>query len=243
MSRTFAVIGLGRFGQRLAQSLAQTDADVIAIDREAKPVEAIRDAVTLAVRLDSTDEEALRAQGVHQVDVAIVGIGDEFESEALTVAILKEFGIKRIIARAENEVQARILTRIGADETVSPERESALRWAHRLMLPSLKQYVDLGQGHSIIYLPAPASFHQKTLRELDMRNTFGVNLIAIERVVGPDGKPMNDADLPIQVAAKGETSPDVERLWHVPSGKTKILPTDVLILLGSDEAMKRLPRG
>jgi len=242
MSRTFAVIGLGRFGQRLAQSLALTDADVIAIDRQARPVEAIRDDVTLAVRLDSTDEEALRAQGVHQVDVAIVGIGDNFESEALTVAILKEFGIKRTIARAENEVQARILTRIGADETVSPERESALRWAHRLMLPSLKQYVELGRGHSIIYLPAPASFHQKTLRELDMRNTYGVNLIAIERVPGPDGKPIGDTDPSAGEQATDDASDDAERVWHVPSGKTKILPSDVLILLGSDEALKRLPR-
>ena len=225
VSTKYAVIGLGRFGLHLARTLAAAGADVIAIDRNPKHVEKARDSVTLAVRLDGTDEEALRAQGVHEVDVAIVGIGDDLESAAVTVATLKEFGIPRIISRAENEMQAHILMRIGATETVAPENESALRWAHRLMMPSLKQYIELDDEHSIVYLPAPERFHHKTLLELDMRNQFGVNLIAIERPVDPD-------------ADGGAT----KMKFHVPNAAMKILPGDVLIIVGADESLTALPQ-
>lgn len=103
----FAIIGLGRFGQRLARALTSAGAEVIAVDRDAALVERIRDQVTLAVRLDSTDADALRAQGAHDVDVAVVGIGEDFESAALTVATLKELRVKRIIARADAKFRRR----------------------------------------------------------------------------------------------------------------------------------------
>ncbi len=224
LSTKFAVIGLGRFGLHLARTLAAAGADVIAIDRHVKQVEQARDSVTLAVRLDGTDEEALKAQGIHEVDVAIVGIGDDLESAAVTVATLKELGVPRIISRAENEMQARILKRIGATETVAPENESALRWAHRLMMPNLKQYIELDEEHSIVYLPAPESFHEKTLLELDMRNQFGVNLIAIERPV-----------------SAGDEGGALKMKFHVPNAVMKILPGDVLIVVGADASLMALP--
>lgn len=224
----FAVIGLGRFGQRLARSLTSAGAEVIAIDRDAGVVASIRDDVALAVRLDGTDAEALKLQGLPEVDVAIVGIGEEFESSALTVATLKELGVKRIIARAETDIQETILKRVGADEVARPEHESALRWAHRLMLAELKQYIELGDGHSMIYTTAPSRFHHKTLKELDMRNEFGVNLIAIERVVS---------------VTKGEEKPANSRpVIEVPTAETTIVPQDVLVLVGSNEALSKLPR-
>ncbi|MFH0980685.1 MAG: TrkA family potassium uptake protein, partial [Planctomycetota bacterium] len=129
----FAVIGLGRFGANLARSLMFNGAEVVAIDRRPEPVERIRDDVTLAVCLDSTDLDALGAQDVEHVDAAIVGIGEDFESAALTVATLKDLGVARIYARAETEIQARIMLKVGADAVVSPHRESAVRWAHRLV--------------------------------------------------------------------------------------------------------------
>ena len=225
----FAVIGLGRFGQRLARALtAAGGAEVIAIDRDAGPVEAIRDEVTLAVRLDSTDEAALRAQGVADVDVAIVGIGEGFEAAALTVAVLKSLGVARIYARAETGIQGQILSRVGADEIVNPEHESALRWAHRLMLPNLRQYVELGQDHAMIYSTAPAAFCHQTLADLQLRRKYGVNLVAIKREVRVQTA---QAD-----AAVG--SPVIA----VPQADTTILPEDILILVGSNEALSRLPR-
>lgn len=225
MSR-FAVIGLGRFGQRLARALMASGAEVIAIDRNPKLVEAVRDEVTLAVRLDSTDPEALRVQGVAEVDVAIVGIGEAFESAALTVAVLKELGVQRIYARAMTDIQGQILTRIGAQQIVNPEQESALRWAHRLMLPNLRQYVELGENHALVYTTAPASFCHKTPAELALRREHGLNLVAIKRQAGV-------------AAATGAAAP-ASPVIMVPQADTTILPGDILILVGSNEALSNL---
>ena len=223
----FAVIGLGRFGEHLARALTANGAEVVAIDRARALVERIRDEVTLAVRLDSTDAEALRAQGVDQVDAAIVGIGEDFEAAALTVATLKELGVARIYARAETDIQGRIMTKVGADAVVRPHGESALRWAHRLMLPNLQQYVELGEGYSLIYAAAPSAFHNKTLLELRLRREYGVNLVAVKRAVS---------------VPTGEGEPAVEEsVIAVPSADTAILPDDVLILVGSNEALSKLP--
>jgi trk system potassium uptake protein TrkA len=230
-TQKFAVIGLGRFGSRLATVLAENGAEVIAIDRDPDLVETIRDSVTLAVRLDATNEDALRAQGVDRVDAAIVGIGEDFESSALTVATLKGLGVPQIFARARTEIQAKILSEVGADAIVSPERESALRWAHRLMLPNLEQYVELGEGHSLIYTAVPTAFCHKSLLELHLRKRYGVNLVAIKR---PAGKAL-------AAPAEGEPSPPAPSIIAVPTADTTLLPGDVLILVGSNEALSRLP--
>ena len=111
----FAVIGLGRFGSRLARNLAKSGAEVIAIDHDRQIVEELRDQVTLAIALDATDEQALKIQGVDQVDCAIVGIGHDFEANALTTALLKSLRIQKVISRAGSDMQAQILQRIGAD--------------------------------------------------------------------------------------------------------------------------------
>jgi trk system potassium uptake protein TrkA len=226
--RKFAVIGLGQFGRSLARALASSGAEVLAIDRNAKLVEQVRDDVTLAVCLDSTDEEALKAQGIDKFDVAIVGIGDHFEAAALTAATLKILGVKKIIARAQSDLQAKILRRVGCDEVISPEGESALRWANRLTMPNLSQYLELGEGNSLVSITAPRAFHNKTLMQLNLRNQFGVNLIAVERarIVEPD-----------------ESSPTpIPTKIEVPLADTKILPGDTLILVGANENIAALPR-
>lgn len=223
-SRTpkFAVIGLGRFGSRLAITLTRSGAEVIAVDRNPRLVEELRDEVTLAVRLDSTSEDALRAQGMQKVDAAIVAIGEDFESSALTVALLKELGVPCIYARAETAVQARILEKIGADAIINPESEAAARWAHRLMLPNLRQYVELGEGHSLIHTVAPAVFHGKSPLELGLRAKYGVNLVAIQRA---------------PTASKSADGGVV----YVPTADTRIEPGDVLILVGSNKSLADLP--
>ncbi len=218
----FAVIGLGRFGSRLAITLTRSGAEVIAMDRNPRLVEEFRDEVTLAVRLDSTSEDALRAQGMQKVDAAIVAIGEDFESSALTVALLKGLGVSCIYARAETPVQARILEKIGADAIINPESEAAARWAHRLMLPNLRQYVELGEGHSLIHTVAPVVFHGKSPFELGLRAKYGVNLVAIQR--GP-----------------GSSKSAQGKVVYVPTADTRIEPGDVLILVGSNKSLADLP--
>ena len=169
--KRFMVIGLGRFGRRLAQALTETGQEVVAIDSREELVERVRDEVALAVCLDATDADLLKSQGVADIDVAIVCIGEDFESNALTTATLKSLGVPLVISRASTEIQRRILARIGADRVVLPEEE-------------------LAEGHSLIQIRAPAMWHGRTLGEIDLRRKHEVNLVAIKRPVkarGPDG--------------------------------------------------------
>lgn len=222
-----AVIGLGRFGARLARSVTAAGAEVIAIDRDREIIERFRDEVALAVRMNGTDKEALKRQGLGNVDVAVVGIGTDFESAVLTTSLLKDLQVPRIICRAETSVRAEILKRIGADQTVSPEAESAERWAHRLMMPKLQDFVELGEGHSLIQIDAPEKFHDKTPGELKLRQKYGVNLVAIRRRVP-------------QPAHGAQTSPE-SHVVTIPTADTQILPSDTLILIGSNESLGNLP--
>ncbi len=225
--RRFAVIGLGRFGEHLARALAQAGDDVIAIDRHSDYVDRVRDDVTLAVRMDSTDKMALEAQGIAEVDAAIVTIGEAFESSVLTVVTLKELGVPRIIARAMTDLQGKILRKVGADEIASAEQESAMRWAHRLSLPNLSQYIELEADHSLVYIAAPEAFVGKTLLELRLRAEHQVNLVAIRR----------DR---VTKSAGDEAMP--QRNIIVPIAETKIESGDVLIVVGHNDALSKLPQ-
>ncbi|MCK4602678.1 MAG: TrkA family potassium uptake protein [Phycisphaerae bacterium] len=223
----YAVIGLGRFGQRLATLLAGAGAEVIAIDQNRDLIEAIRDRVSLAVCLDSTDEQALRAQGIDKVSVAVVGIGSAFEASALTTVMLKQIGVGRVIVRATTSIRAQILSRIGADDIVNPERESAERWRNRLLAPSIMERIELAEGFSLVQVAAPQGFYNKTLQELDVRKKYEVNVVAIRRTV---------------TEANSEGIKQTRQfVLSVPMAGTKIEPGDVLLLIGSDDAIEAFP--
>lgn len=132
MSNRILVVGLGRFGTALALGLAERGSEVLAVDRLMEPVEAIKDAVTHAVELDSTDPLALKSVEAGKCRVAVVAIGEQFEMAVLTVATLKEVGVVRVLARARNPRQARILRAVGADETIEVESEIGRRIAESL---------------------------------------------------------------------------------------------------------------
>ncbi|MDP6546248.1 MAG: TrkA family potassium uptake protein [Phycisphaerae bacterium] len=222
----FAIIGLGRFGMMLAKLLARDGADVIAVDSDKECVDAIRDEVSLAVCLDATDAEALRSQGIDKVDVAVVGVGESFENSVLATVTLKELGVPTVISRATSRVRAEILARVGADDVVNPEKESAQRWKSRLMAPSIMERIELAEGASLVQLESPESFYNKTLAQLDLRKGFQVNIVAIRRSV--------------EETQDGQT---VTRQFviSVPAGDTAIKKGDVLILIGTNEAIEDLP--
>ena len=176
-----AVIGLGRFGRSLAYQLRQAGAEVIAIDLDAHAVDEAKDQVSVAVALDSTTEEELIAQGVGEVDVAVVAIGTQFESAALTTALLKKLGVKRVIARATSPLRGRILKLIGADEVVSPEEEAARETAHRILRPALADFLKLTAARSVVEVIAPPTFTGKTLKELELRKQYHVQVLGIKR--------------------------------------------------------------
>jgi trk system potassium uptake protein TrkA len=224
--KKFAVIGLGRFGRKLAVSLTMSEAEVIAIDQNREIIEDIRDEVTHAVRLDSTDEDALRAQGVDKVDVAIVGIGQSgrgFESSVLTVVNLKAMGVPRVYARAETTVQGQVLAKVGATEVIYPEIESANRWAGKLITPQILDKIDLTPGYSLASVVAPHSFHEKTVLDLQLRQKYGINLVSIKR-----------GDNVEEQSQRGE-------IINVPFPETVIYMGDTLMITGSDESLALLP--
>jgi len=224
---TFAVIGLGRFGKRLAVLLAEGGAEVIAIDSNRELVESVRDSVARAVCLDCTDEEALRAQGIDKVETAIVGIGTNLEASSLTTVILKQIGVRRVIARATTKIHADILSRIGADEIVNPEQESAERWGNKLLAPAVIERVAVAEGYSLVQVAAPSSFQNKTLSDLNVHKKHGVLVVALRRTVEKTDARGNKMSVESVVAGPG---PDDE-----------ILPGDVLTIIGSDAAIEKFP--
>lgn len=222
----FAVIGLGRFGQKLAIALAMSGAEVIAIDRNREQIELIRDQVSLAVRLDSTDEDALKAQGVDKVGVAIIGIGQEgFESAILTVVNLRQMGVKKILARAESPVSGEVFSKVGATDVIYPEIESAQRWAYKLIAPQIGEKIDFAPGYSLARVTAPASFDGKTVMDLQLRQKYKVNLVAIKRDEHRKKK-------------KGENS----AIINVPMPSTVVHENDILMVAGSDADLAKLPQ-
>ena len=223
----FAVIGLGRFGKRLATKLAEAGAEVIAVDRDRQLVEAVRDRVALAVCLDSLDADALRSQGIDRVDVAVVGMGTSFEDTALTTVILKKLGVKRVVSRATSQIRGEILENLQADEVVNPEREAADRWCNYLMAPSVIERIPVAADHTLVQLPAPVVFHGKSLAQLGVRTKYKVNVVAIRRIVetkDDEGKIVSQKE-------------DV--LVAMPD--TVIQSGDILFMIGRDEDITNFP--
>lgn len=226
--RRFAVIGLGRFGQKLAIALAMSGAEVVAVDKERAIIEQIGDQVSHAVRLDSTDEDALKAQGIDKVDVAIIGIGQAghgFEAAILTVASLKTLGVRQIYARAESLMAGQIFSKVGATEVIYPEIESAQRWAYKLIAPQIGEKIDFAPGYSLARVKAPPSFNGKSVMDLQLRQKYNINLVAIKRAPTSKGK-------------KNEKS----NIINVPMPNTVIYADDILMVAGSDADLAQLPQ-
>jgi trk system potassium uptake protein TrkA len=251
-----AVIGLGRFGMTLARELVRYGAEVIAIDTDEGHVAEIRPLVSVAVVADGADEKALSDLGVASVDVAVVSMGDNFEAMQLAVVTLKRrLRVKRVVAKATNPLRENILRKIGCDEVVSPEREAAMRLAHHLVLPRILEQVALGPGKALVQVEAPPAMVGKELREIDARSRFGINIVAIKRRLGPDGKPVparkapapGEAGRGVTPLAPGAASPGdgpagevTEDVKVVPMPSDVILEGDVLVVIGDDEGINRM---
>lgn len=228
-----AVIGLGRFGMSLARRLSSHGAEVIAIDADQSLVNEIQDEVAIAVRLDSTDEAALRSQEVDRVDCVVVAIGENFEAALLTTVICKKnLLLTKVICRAQTTLHAEIFGQIGADEVIQPEMTAGDMLGRRLAHPRINDYITLGEGFTVVEMLSPAEFAGKTLKELSLRVNYQVNLIAIRRV----------SDEVATTDSANESATTTSRLISVPSPNDKIQPTDILVLAGSEENLASLPQ-
>ncbi len=215
--KKIAVIGLGSFGESLAKSLTEKGAEVIAIDRNMERVEAIQDFVTVAVRMDSTDENALLAQSINEVDTVVVCIGEDFQSNLMTAVLVKQIGVKSIIARATKEIEAKILKAVGIERVINPELEIGEKLAYSLMHPKLQDILYASGDITVAELEAPEKLIGKTLAELDLRRKYAVNIVIIRHKE-------------IKVDKKGNES--VTHKTMIPVPETVISRDDVLVLVG-----------
>lgn len=227
MKNKFAVIGLGDFGFSVATSLAERGAEVLAIDHDMDVIDEIKDKVTQAVKMDSTDEKSLRALGIDKVDAVVISIGTHFEDTVLTSVLLLQMGVKKIIARVTSKIQAKILIKLGVHQIISPEFEIAKRLATTLLNKEVIDYLPLDENYNIIQIKSPKTFIGKSLQELELRIRYNVNLITIKR----------------SYTVKDETTGESiqkERIYGVPTASTIIEENDILIVLGKDKDISKI---
>lgn len=179
--KSIAVIGLGRFGFSLAISLQQLGCDVIAIDSDTNVVEDIKDSVSKAYVLDATNKIALEDAGLKDVDAACVSMGRDLQSSVLTALLLREIGIRYIIATAINDLHKKILEKIGVDLVISPEKDMGVRIAYRLTHPSVLERIEVSPEIEMIEVVPPDWLIGKTLEDINLPVNFGIRIFAIRR--------------------------------------------------------------
>lgn len=179
--KTFAVIGLGRFGSAVVEELIKNNYEVLVIDRDQERISKVAKIATHAVVLNTSDESALKEVGIQSIDHVIVAIGKDIEDSILTTLILKELGVKRITVKVQNYYHEKVVLRLGADETIQPERITGTRLAHRVVTDSILEYYDLSDEHSFVVIKATPKIVDSTVANLDLRDRFHINLVAIKR--------------------------------------------------------------
>lgn len=212
-NKQFVIIGLGRFGSSIAKTLYSLGNDVLAIDKDEDIVQEIADSVTHAVQLDATDENALRALGIRNFDVEVVTIGDNIQSSIMATLLVKELGVKYIIAKGHSDLHAKVLYKIGADRVVLPEKDMGVRVAHNLVSANILDYIELSEDYSVMEIQVLDEWSGKTLNELRLRSKYGINVMAIKR-----GDEVNLS----------------------PSAEDIIEDNDVIVAIGSAEDLNRL---
>ena len=213
--KQFAIIGLGNFGYYLAMHLYEKGHEVLAIDKNPKPIQEIKDKVSQAIVADATDRKALESLGLKEIDVVIVCIGSILSDSILATLNLKDIGANRVLAKATSETHGRILEKVGASEIVFPEKDLAISLGERLHNPNMLDYLPFVEGYSIIESAPPRQFIGKSLRELDLINRYGVQVVAIKEII-PD------------------------KVHLIPTAHFVVKESDVLILVGPNDSLDKL---
>jgi trk system potassium uptake protein TrkA len=211
----FAVIGLGSFGSNVARTLYERGHEVVAIDKDKDRIEEAKSFSSHAVLTDASAKENLEALGITDMDVVVVSLGSAMEASILTVLHLHELGLKRIVAKASTEDHGKILDAVGATEVINPEKDMAVRTALKLTSPNILECLPLMSGVSIEEIAPPERFIGKSLRDLDLRNKYGIQVIAVRELVP-------------------------ERTLYVPPADFVIKDSDVLIVMGDEKMLEKM---
>ncbi|MFH0996137.1 MAG: TrkA family potassium uptake protein [Pseudomonadota bacterium] len=214
-NKRFAVIGLGNFGFHVAKSLFEEGHEVVAIDQDRKLIREIDPYCTEAVIMDATDKENLLALGLHEMDSVIVSAGEKISNSILICLHLNEIGVKKILAKAMDDDHAKILKKVGATEVIRPEMAMAIRVAKGLSNPNILDFIPLAEDYNLLQVDPPKAFIGKTLRNLDLRARYHVNIIAIKEFIP-------------------------ENFVLAPPAEFVIKDSDLLIILGKSEDIRRI---
>ncbi|HEX3011187.1 MAG TPA: TrkA family potassium uptake protein [Syntrophomonadaceae bacterium] len=212
-NKQFAVIGLGRFGDSLIRELISHGYEVLAIDVDNERVNESAEVATQAVQADAMDEQALKQLGIRNFDVVVVAIGHNIQANILTTIILKEMGVKKVIAKAENKLHGKVLEKIGADLVIYPERDMAVKLARTLISKNILEEIKLSSDYSIIELIAPKVYADKSIKDLKLRQKTGITILAIKQ-----GNDILVSPGPEQVISRG----------------------DIMVVLGRDEDLAKI---
>jgi len=213
----YAIIGAGNFGFTLAKTLFKGGENVIAIDTDEEVIHRIRDHVTKAVKADATHKENLIDLGINGVDAAVISLGQDMASSILVTLYVKEIGVPRIYVKAITDEHAKILEMMHVTEVVNPERDMAVRVAHKLMNPNMLDYLPFGPELSIIEMAPPDSFIGKSLKDLRIRNRYRVQVLAVKKLV-PEG------------------------VEFLPDPNFILKDSDVMIIMGMNEDLDKLEK-
>ena len=215
-SRQFAVIGLGRFGRAVCTSLHKMGYEVLGTDIDERLVSQVltQKVASHAIQLDSTEPESLKEAGIFEMDTVIVAIGNYLQESIITTLNVKEAGVEYVVAKASSEIHGKVLKRVGADRVVFPEYEAGCALASTLTQPGFLERFELDTENSIVEILTPEEFHGKTLAQLDLRNRYGLNVLAIG-----DGEKFLTNPHPGQILNKGL----------------------VMVVIGSNKNLQRLP--
>ncbi|MDT8336875.1 MAG: TrkA family potassium uptake protein [Candidatus Izemoplasmatales bacterium] len=211
--KSFAVIGVGRFGLALIEELVKLEADVLVIDKNFDKIEKIAKMVTNAICLDSTDIEALREIGINSYDTVVVATGMNVDNSILTTLILKDLGVNDIYVKVQSEYHARVVEKLGVDteHLVWPEQETGKRLATILISGNFLEYLQLDQDYSFISTQVTKKLIGQNLLELEIRKNFGINIVAVRR---------NDQII-------------------IPSSQTPFEPEDEILLVGRNDLIQK----
>ncbi len=212
----FAVIGLGRFGRAVCSSLHQMGYEVLGTDIDEKLVTQVltQKIAAHAIQLDSTEPEALKEAGIFEMDTVIVAIGNYLQESIITTLNVKEAGVKYVVAKASTEIHGKLLKRVGADKVVFPEYEAGCILAENLTKPALLDRFKLDPDNSIVEVLVPEEFHGKTLAELELRLRYGITILAVA---------------------------NEDRFISNPDSQYKLTQGSIMIALGSNKNIQRLP--
>lgn len=215
--KSFAVIGLGRFGSNLAKTLSDLGFEVLGVDEKPEAVARVCEDITHAVTGDAKDEHVLQSLGIRNFDCVVVAMSTDMQSSILVTLMLKEMGVKEVVAKASSDLHARVLQKVGADKVVFPERDMGARLAQSLSMNSILEYIELSDKYSIVEIVLPEKWEGRSLREISVRSKYNVNVIGLRHAAG------------------GE-------LNIAPDPDEKLQRRDVLVVIGESDAISKVSK-